>query len=92
MPAYRFLIHGSDVMAPEGKRGFFATRHTFGADQEDAAKKILARLTNEFTKGPSAHIWKSAPPSMTIEKGWRIGWRELFSAPNNGSAFYDERE
>jgi hypothetical protein len=92
MPFYRFFVHGTDEHVPNGERGFFATRRAFASDEPTAAAKVLSRLRREFTDGASAAIWNSGPPTMVIEKARRIGWRELWSAPNRGGTFYDERE
>lgn len=92
MPIFRFLVHGTDVRAPDNARGFFTTRHAFGRNQEQAAAKVLRRLSHEFTSGVSAPIWNSAPPVMVIEKCWEIGVHQLFAAPNRGSTFYDDRD
>ncbi len=92
MPFYRFLVQGWDVHLGKDERGFFTTRHAFGADQQSAAEKVLARLRREFTTGASAKIWNSPAPALSIEKGWRIGLHQLFSAPNSGSTFYDDEE
>jgi hypothetical protein len=91
MPFYRFMIHGRDVRCSSDLRGFYTTRHSYGATMEKAAAKVLSRLVKEFTVGASAAIWGSEPPSLTIEDGWRIGIHQLLSAPNKGSTFYDER-
>jgi len=88
MPFYRFIIHGADVNAPKDSHGFYTTRAAFAATQEGAARKVLAALSLEFTTGVSAPVWRSAPPALTIEKGWRIGFHQLRSAPNRGSTFY----
>lgn len=88
MPFYRFMVHGTDVYRSSGERGFFTTRHAFARTQEEAAEKVLARLTREFTVGVSAGIWGSGPPALTIEDAWPISIFELFSAPNRGSTFY----
>jgi hypothetical protein len=92
VPFFRFTVHGGDPLVPDGKRGFFTTRHAFAASKEEAARKLLARLTAEFTRGVSAHIWKSEAPEFTIESVRRIGLHQLYAAPNKGSTFYDERE
>lgn len=91
MPFYRFLVHGRDPNVPEGSRGFYTTRHAFAATQERAARKVIQRLTVEFTRGASAGIWRSGPPSMVVEEGRRIGVHQLRAAPNKGSTFYGER-
>lgn len=92
MPFYRFAVRGADQSVPSNPRGFFTTRHAFGVNEARAAAKVLGRLNHEFTKGASASIWNSGPPAIVIEKSWRIGLRQLLSAPNRGSTFYDERE
>jgi hypothetical protein len=91
MPFYRFLIHGRDPSFPEGIRGFYTTRHAYAATEAAAARKVLERLRVEFTRGASAPIWRSGPPTLSIELGRRIGLHQLRSAPNKGSIFYDER-
>jgi hypothetical protein len=92
MPFYRFLVHGVDPRVPDGARGFCTTRHAWAETEDRARAKVLRRLEREFTSGRSSRIWQSAAPWMTVEKGWRIGWGQAWSAPNRGSAFYDERE
>lgn len=92
MPIYRFMVHGTDVSVPNKRRGFFTTRHSFGRDQEQAAAKVLRRLSREFTSGASAQIWGSGPPDMVIEDCWKIGVHQLLAAPNRGSTFYDDRD
>lgn len=92
MPFYRFMVHGWDGSVAKKARGFFTTRHAFGPDEATARAKVLRRLSHEFTAGASAPIWKSGPPVMVIEKGWRLGFHQLLVAPNRGSTFYDERE
>jgi len=89
---YRFMVTGTDTEVPDGARGFITTRHAFGVDERQAARKVIRRLTDEFTTGASAHIWKSKAPALTIDKAWQIGFHQLLSAPNRGSTFYDERE
>lgn len=89
MPFYRFMIHGRDPRHPPDVRGFFTTRHAYGATEEKAAGKVLLRLKREFTIGASASIWDSEAPIMSIEDGWRIGVHQLRSAPNKGSTFYE---
>lgn len=89
MPFYRFSIHGRDTEAADGTRGFYTTRHAFGASEQIAAKKVLKRLETEFTMGVSAHFWKSSSPAMTVEDSWKIGMHQLWSAPNSGSTFYE---
>ena len=91
MPFYRFMVHGRDVSAPEGVRGFYTTRHAFASSEEKARKKVLSTLMKEFTSGVSAPLWNSGPPELTIEEAWRIGFHQLRDAPNKGSTFYDER-
>ena len=90
MPFFRFLIHGADPRRPAGVRGFYTTRHAFGATQAQAEAKIRALLITEFTKGRSAGIWRSEAPVLTVEDSWRIGLHQLLEAPNKGSVFYDE--
>ncbi len=92
MPFYRFLVHGCDPTLPGKEHGFYTTRHAYAANKEDAARKVRERLTQEFTSGVSARIWRAGPPALTIEDGWRIGLHQLWSAPNRGSTFYDNRE
>jgi len=92
MPIYRFIVHGTDVAVPEGRRGFFTTRHASGRDREQAEAKVLRRLSREFTSGVSAKIWGGGPPDMVIEDCWTIGVHQLFAAPNRGSIFYDDRD
>ncbi|MDF8333359.1 hypothetical protein [Novosphingobium cyanobacteriorum] len=91
MPFYRFMIHGRDVGCSNDVRGFYTTRHAYGATREKAAAKVLSRLAKEFTVGASAAIWGSEPPSLTIDDSWQIGILQLLSAHNKGSTFYDER-
>ena len=83
------MIHGRDPRYPDDVRGFFTTRHAYGATEEKAAEKVLSHLKREFTVGVSASIWRSEEPLMLIEDGWRIGIHQLFSAPNKGSTFYE---
>ena len=90
MPFYRFLIHGSDPGA-KPERGFYTTRHAFASSQQEAAEMVLAALGREFTTGSAARAWKSSPPALEVERGWRIGLVELFAAPNRGSTFYGLR-
>ena len=92
MPIYRFMIQGTDQSVPDNARGFFTTRHAFGRDQEQATAKVLRRLEEEFTTGVSASIWKSGTPALSVEECWEIGPLQLFSAPNRGSTFYDDRD
>jgi hypothetical protein len=92
MPFYRFMIEGTDSEVPNGDRGFLTTRHAFGTDEAEATIKVFERLRKEFTSGASAHIWRSRAPALTVHSVKRIGWHQLFSAPNRGSTFYDERE
>lgn len=89
MPFYRFLIHGRDPSQPKDTKGFFTTRHAYGASEQKAAEKVLAHLMEEFTKGVSASVWGVGPPSLTIEDVYRIGLHQLHSAPNKGSTFYE---
>mgnify|MGYP003383215466 CR=1 FL=1 len=89
MPFYRFMIHGRDPRLPPEVRGFFTTRHAYGATREKAARKVLSRLEREFTVGASASIWSSDAPIMSIEESWQIGVFQLGSAPNKGSTFYE---
>ncbi|MFZ5720405.1 MAG: hypothetical protein ACOY5Y_13195 [Pseudomonadota bacterium] len=77
---------------PDGQRGFYTTRHAFAATEEAAARKVIARLTVEFTRGVSAAVWRSDAPKLTIEEAWRVGLLQLSDASNKGSTFYDERE
>lgn len=91
MPFYRFFVHGSDPCLPDEVHGFYTTRHAWGTDEAQAARKVLDRLKLEFTTGRSARKWAGCPPAITIEEGWRIGWHQLWSAPNRGSVFYDSR-
>lgn len=90
MPFCRFMLHGRDVYRSSGERGFFTTHHAFARTQDEAAQKVLARLTREFTMGIYAGIWRGGPPALTIEKAWPISVFELFPAPNRGSTFYGE--
>jgi ketosteroid isomerase-like protein len=88
MPFYRFLIHGWDPDRPKDDKGFFTTRHVYAADERRASQKVRALLMEEFTTGVSADIWGSGPPSLAIEKAYRIRLHQLRSAPNKGSTFY----
>jgi len=90
MPFYRFMVHGRDPRHPDDVRGFWTTRHAFAATKEKAAEKVLLRLSREFTVGVSASLWNSDAPTMSIERGWKIGFHQLRSAPNKGSTFYYE--
>lgn len=92
MPFYRFMVRGTDEAVPDKARGFFTTRHAFGINEENAARKVLRHLQREFTTGASASVWRSGPPVLVIEEGGRIGLHQLLSARNQGSTFYDERE
>lgn len=92
MPFYRFFVRGSDPSLPDDVRGFFTTRHAHAANEAEAARKVLRQLTQEFAFGVSAKIWSAGPPLLTIEKAWRIGIHELWSAPNRGSTFHDDRD
>lgn len=89
MPFFRFSIHGRDTDAAAGTRGFYTTRHAFGANEKIATERVLKRLETEFTTGVSSHLWKSSPPAMTVEDSWKIGVHQLWSAPNAGSTFYE---
>ncbi|HVM23119.1 MAG TPA: hypothetical protein VM308_07470 [Sphingomicrobium sp.] len=88
MPFYRLLIHGWDPNLPKDSKGFFTTRHAYAADEHRAAEKVRARLLKEFTTGVSARIWAAGPPRLSVEKSYRIGVHQLWSAPNKGSTFY----
>ena len=90
MPIYRFMIHGRDPSVRAGEHGFYTTRHAFALSRNAAAKKVLARLMHEMTRGASAEIWAGPTPTMTIEKEWQISIRDVRSAPNKGSTFYRE--
>lgn len=67
-------------------------RHAFGRDQKEATAKVLRRLEEEFTTGVSAKIWKSGIPALSVEECWEIAPLQLFSTPNRGSMFYDDRD
>jgi hypothetical protein len=91
MPFYRFLLHGRDSTLPEEVRGFYTTRHTWAPNEQEAAGKVLRRISREFITGRSARIWGGMPPLLEIEDVWRIALHQLWAAPNRGSTFYDSR-
>jgi len=91
MPFYKFLVRGIDVRVPGGQRGFHAARSAFGPDKETARAKVLAYLERELTTGRSAKKWDSDPPQMEVKESDLILLHELFSMPNTGFIFFDER-
>jgi hypothetical protein len=92
MPFYKFLIRGTDVRVPSGKRGFWAARSAFGATEEAARAKVLGWAERELTEGTQAQKWDSDLLAIEVEESSPIFLHELFQMPNTGFIFYDSRE
>jgi len=92
MPFYQFLIRGTDVRVPDGRRGFWAARSAFGANEDVARAKVVGWIKRELEVGKSAQSWNSDPPEIDVEESSPVLLRELFQMPNTGFIFYDTRE
>ena len=88
MPFFRFLVQDETRRSPTIGAGSIRP----AARSKNAADKVLARLTREFTRGASAPIWRSGEPILVIEEPYPIGLHQLLGASSKGSTFYDERE
>ena len=89
MPLYRFFLHGRGPPTADETRGFYVTRHAYGASEAAAAKTVLARVVADFTHGRCSAVWNNAAPTLEIERASRIGLRERFAAQNTGYVFYE---
>ena len=84
MPFYKFLVHGRDVKAPNGTRGFWVVRSGFASTEDGAQAKVLASIERELMLGKSASSWRSAAPEMEVEKADRVG---IWEVPRRHSGF-----
>lgn len=91
MPFYRFIIHGKGISLSGSSGGFYTTRWAFAVSQEEAGRKALQAVREDWATGPSSKLSPDKPPtSLAIEKGWKIGAHEIWSAPNKGNTLYND--
>ena len=83
MPFYRFILHGRTTM-PSGPGGFFTTRWCWAVDESAASQKVLNSVRANWNGGPIS--------KLEVDEGWRIGFREIWSAPNKGCTFYSDED
>jgi len=85
MPLYRFIIHGR-IAGENAPAGFYTTRWCRAGDQENAAKKAFDIVRRDLNK--RVPNWRIS--DLEVEKSCRIGFWEIWRAPNRGFTFYDD--